>query len=96
MTIKILPLSLFFLLIIVGSGSHADAAACTYDEAILALKQGNEIRGLALLKMAANDGDSRANQYLASRLTEKSSSQLTLQQSLQQQNNLLAFKKIDK
>lgn len=42
------------------------AEACTYNEALLALKQGNMTRGQALMKMAANDGDQRALDFLAS------------------------------
>ncbi len=60
-------------------GTQAYAAACTYNEAILALEQGNQVRGLALLNMAARDGDQRATQYLVSR-------------SFQQNNNLVAYK----
>lgn len=45
--------------------THAYAGACTYDEAILALKQGNAVRGMALLAMASRDGDQRATTYLA-------------------------------
>jgi len=52
------------------------AAACSYNEAILALKSGNEIRGVALLNMAARDGDLRAVEYLAARQKEKSSTML--------------------
>lgn len=52
--------------------THAFAEACTYNEAILALKQGNEVRGMALLTMAARDGDDRAVNYLALRNSQKS------------------------
>ena len=41
------------------------AEACTYNEAKLALEKGNQIRGISLMKMAANDGDKRAIQYIA-------------------------------
>lgn len=40
-------------------------AACTYGEAVMALKTGNSVRGLALMNMAAKDGDWRAIQFLA-------------------------------
>ena len=40
-------------------------AACTYREAIMALTRGNSVRGLALMNMAAKDGDWRATQFLA-------------------------------
>ena len=56
-----------FLLV---STSSAFAEACTYSEAKLALQNGNQIRGLSLMKMAANDGDSRAISFL-SRQDEK-------------------------
>ncbi len=39
--------------------------ACTYDEAMLALAQGNWLRASVLLRMAAADGDARAQTYLA-------------------------------
>jgi len=39
-------------------------AACTYSEAIMALNTGNSVRGLALMSMAAKDGDRRATQFL--------------------------------
>ena len=44
----------------------AYADACTYGEAVMAFKQGNTIRGAALMNMAAKDGDQRALKYLAS------------------------------
>lgn len=43
---------------------HPANAACTYSEAMMAYKQGNDTRGLALMRMAANDGDARAARYL--------------------------------
>ena len=43
----------------------ANAGACSYREGIVALEQGNEVRGMALLRMASRDGDRRAAQYLA-------------------------------
>jgi hypothetical protein len=45
--------------------------ACTYSEARIAFAQGNEIRGQALMEMAARDGDRRAIQYLASVKSEE-------------------------
>lgn len=41
-------------------------AACTYSEAVMALNKGNLVRGQALMKMAARDGDQRAVSFLAS------------------------------
>lgn len=72
-------------------GTQAYAAACTYNEAILALEQGNQVRGLALLNMAARDGDQRATQYLASRSFQQNPQQ-NFQQNFQQNNNLVAYK----
>jgi len=45
-------------------GASAVKAACTYSEAMMALHQGNDVRGVALMRMAANDGDARAARYL--------------------------------
>jgi hypothetical protein len=58
--------------------ANAYAEACSYNEAILAFKNGNEIRGSALLNMAARDGDQRAIKYLASRQKDKSNKMLVL------------------
>lgn len=52
------------LLFLVSAQVHAEA--CTYDEAMLALERGNAVRAQALLKMAARDGDARAQRMLAS------------------------------
>jgi hypothetical protein len=41
-------------------------AACTYSEAVMAFNSGNLVRGQALMKMAARDGDQRAVRFLAS------------------------------
>ncbi|WP_455222146.1 hypothetical protein [Kaarinaea lacus] len=41
-------------------------AACTYNEAVMAFNNGNQIRGHALMKMAARDGDERAVHFLNS------------------------------
>ena len=42
----------------------ASAEPCTYREAIMAYQNGNTVRGDALMKIAANDGDNRAVVYL--------------------------------
>ena len=47
------------------SSTQVHAEACTYDEAILALQQGNAVRAHALLQMAARDGDARAQQMVS-------------------------------
>jgi len=63
---------LFAFFIVVGMlmgfifPSFAYAEACTYGEAVIALQQGNTTRGVALMTMAAKDGDQRALKYLAS------------------------------
>lgn len=41
--------------------------ACTWSEALLALEQGNQTRGMALMRMAAGDGDQRAALWLRER-----------------------------
>ena len=46
-----------------ASGVHA---ACTYNEAVMAFNNGNLVRGQALIRMAARDGDQRAMHFLAS------------------------------
>ena len=48
---------------LMASGVHA---ACTYNEAIMAFNSGNLVRGQALMRMAARDGDQRAKHFLAS------------------------------
>ena len=53
-----------FLLLAISSSSVL-AEACTYREAIMAMEQGNTKRGIALMRMARNDGDRRASEYLA-------------------------------
>ena len=60
--LSFLQKSLLLLLLLV-SGS-ALAGACTYGEAIMALEQGNTVRGMALMRMANRDGDERASRYL--------------------------------
>lgn len=42
----------------------AAGEACTYNEAILALNKGNQVRAMALMRMAARDGDIRAENFL--------------------------------
>lgn len=59
----------FFLLLAASGTSHADA--CTYREAIMALEQGNAVRGMALMRMASRDGDSRAIGFLAKLAAER-------------------------
>lgn len=45
--------------------SNVYAEACTYSEAMMALKSGNVVRGQVLMKMAARDGDPRAAAFVA-------------------------------
>ena len=66
MRVSILKLFLILIPLLFGNVS-VYAEVCTYNEAIMALKQGNTVRGTALLKMAANDGDQRAIHFLAER-----------------------------
>ena len=55
---------LFLLLLIsLAASASAIAGACTYGEAIMALEQGNTVRGMALMRMAKRDGDERAGRY---------------------------------
>ena len=58
-------ISLAFLLFVLAFMPTA-MAACTYGEALLAFERGNIVRGQALMKMAARDGDQRAMHFLAS------------------------------
>lgn len=51
------------MLFFVSMQVHAEA--CSYDEAVLALQRGNTVRAQALLKMAASDGDKRAQRLVA-------------------------------
>ena len=46
-------------------------AACTYGEAVMAFNNGNLVRGQALMKMAARDGDPRAVRFLVSNNAEQ-------------------------
>ena len=48
------------------ASSAVYAAACTYNEAVMAYNNGNLVRGQALMKMAARDGDQRAVRFLVS------------------------------
>jgi len=57
---------LILLVLLFGLSAQASAASCSYREAIMALQQGNQVRGMALLRMASRDGDLRASRYLAS------------------------------
>lgn len=51
------------MLAIVSSAAFS-AGACTYQEAIMALENGNSVRGMALMQIAHRDGDIRASHYL--------------------------------
>ena len=44
--------------------TQVSAEACSYREAMMALEQGNMIRGMALMRMASRDGDLRATNFL--------------------------------
>lgn len=59
-----LPLRLAFLLLLLAFAGQAVAESCAYREGIMALQQGNPVRGMALLRMASRDGDARASQAL--------------------------------
>ena len=61
MQLKTVKSTVFIATLLAAS---AVQAACTYSEAMMALRQGNEVRGVALMRMAANDGDARAARYL--------------------------------
>ncbi len=52
-------------LVFAGLAATAQAESCSYSEAIMALQQGNTVRGMALLRMASRDGDPRATRHLA-------------------------------
>ena len=52
-------------ILLLVSVPSVSAEACTYNEAQLALQNGNQVRGFSLMKMAAIDGDQRAVLYLA-------------------------------
>ena len=66
LTIRLSKLALAFLASGVLLVGEVYADACTYGEAVMALKQGNAVRGLALMRMASRDGDRRAERYLRS------------------------------
>lgn len=55
---------IFFIVAMSVFSMNAVAEACSYREALIAYQNGNNIRGHALMKMAANDGDRRALTYL--------------------------------
>ncbi len=64
-----LKLTLLALLVVVGSLTglsevYAGSGSCAYQEAIMAMEKGNEVRGLALMRIASRDGDHRAQSYL--------------------------------
>lgn len=40
------------------------AETCTYQESVMAFEQNNSKRGMTLMKMAAHDGDLRAQKFL--------------------------------
>ena len=58
------PVIVIFTVLIVALLSSNVHAACTYNEAVIAFNSGNQIRGHALMKMAARDGDQRAVHFL--------------------------------
>ena len=93
--------TLISLFLVATFGANAYAAACTYDEAILALQQGNAVRGLALIRMAAQDGDQRATDYLASRPLLKNSTSVphlaehrNTEKFVSKNNSLIAYREI--
>lgn len=51
-------------LLLALAGIAQAGQACTWSEALLALERGNQVRGMALMKMAARDGDTRAVAWL--------------------------------
>ena len=59
--------SIFFtvLFMVLAIGNPAWSESCSYREGIMALQQGNTVRGMALLRMASRDGDVRASRHLA-------------------------------
>lgn len=62
-------ITVFLLAVFVSN--PLQAAACTYHEAVIALGQGNNVRGMVLMRMARRDGDERASRFLAGLLKEK-------------------------
>ena len=56
----------------ISFSSAVFAEACTYSEARIALKNGNEFRANTLMKMAAKDGDLRAIAYLEQHMKKQS------------------------
>ena len=81
-----------FLLLLLASGS-AHAEACTYGEAIMALGQGNTVRGLVLMRMANRDGDERANRYLVLGGYQFGNMEMTARNLLQQ--SLLSLNRVN-
>ncbi len=60
-------MTMLALLVLVGGLpgiSPVYAGSCAYGEAMMALENGNTVRGLALMRMASRDGDRRAENYL--------------------------------
>ena len=64
--LKMSLITMVLIMLLFGNVS-VYAESCTFNEAVMALKQGNTVRGTALLKMAANDGDQRAIHFLEQR-----------------------------
>ena len=58
-------LAVLLLASLLASVGNVYAEACTYDDAKLAIQKGNQVRGLNLMTMAANDGDLRAVKFLS-------------------------------
>jgi len=71
MPAKISPHGLLIGVVLAAFAGSVQAEACTYREAIMALEQGNTVRGLALLRMASRDGDPRAKRQLAGLQTQE-------------------------
>jgi len=61
------------------SSSLAYGQACTFNEAKIALESGNYVRGHALLRMAARDGDLRAVRMLANQIATLMISEVNVQ-----------------
>jgi len=58
-------LSMTFVGVLACFSTAIYAEACTYNEAVQALHDGNKVRAIALLRIAAGDGDRRADSLLA-------------------------------
>jgi hypothetical protein len=81
------------IVLFVFAGGTALAESCTYRGAIMALEQGNTVRGLALMRMANRDGDERANRYLA--LTEHQLEEKEMAVRNQPQKQLLSLNRVN-